>query len=177
MPSRHQGSDSGLNMTVSIIVAVAKNGVIGRENDLPWHLSEDLKHFKKTTMGKPVIMGRKTFESVGEPLPGRENIVVTRNRSYSAIGCDVALSLEEAIEKAGEVEEVMILGGGQIYKEALPLTDRIYLTQVEAQVEGDARFPELDWSEWKELRRWDHPADAKNDYPCIFMVLERISSG
>jgi len=163
-------------MTVSIIVAVANNGVIGRDNDLPWRLSEDLKHFKRTTLGKPVIMGRRTYESVGKPLPGRKNIVVTRDASYTAEGCEVAHSIQEAIGKAGDVEEVMILGGGQLYKVALPMTDRIYLTQVDAEVAGDTRFPELDWSEWNEVSRWEHPADEKNDHACTFLVLEKKSS-
>ncbi|MCA9411627.1 MAG: dihydrofolate reductase, partial [Candidatus Omnitrophica bacterium] len=117
-------------MTISIIVAVAKNGIIGKENDLPWRLSEDLKHFKRTTLGKPVIMGRKTYESVGKPLPGRRNIVVSRNPSYEAEGCEVAHSIEEAIDWTMDADEVMILGGGRLYSDALPLTDRIYLTQV-----------------------------------------------
>ena len=160
-------------MTVSIIVAVAKNGIIGKENDLPWCLSEDLKHFKRTTLGKPVIMGRKTYESVGKPLPGRRNIVVSRNPSYEVEGCEVAHSIEEAVEMAAAADEVMVLGGGRLYADALPITDRIYLTRVDAEVEGDTRFPDLDMGEWQEVDRWTHPADEKNDFPCTFLILER----
>ncbi len=161
-------------MKISIIVAAAENGVIGKGNELPWRLSEDLKHFKKTTLGKPVVMGRKTYESVGRPLPGRRNIIITRDTAYSAEGCEVAHSLAEAIAKAGDVEEVMILGGGQIYGEALPVVNRMYLTRVNARPEGDAFFPHLNESEWKEVNRREHPADEKNDHACTFLTLDRI---
>ena len=118
-------------------------------------------------------MGRKTFESLGKPLPERRNIIVTRNPSYTAEGCEVAHSLEEALSRVEGSEEAMILGGGQIYSEAIDLADRIYLTQVDTEAEGDTYFPELDWTEWKTVHRRDHAADEKNDYACTFLTLER----
>lgn len=177
MPPRHPGPDCSLTMKISIIAAVAKNGTIGKENDLPWRLAEDLRHFKRTTLGKPIIMGRKTFESIDKkPLPGRRNIIVTRDPDYVAEGCIVVDSLDAALSAAGEVEEVMILGGAQIYHEILPVTDRMYLTRVEAEVEGDAFFPKFDLSDWEEVDRRSHPADEKNDHPCTFLVYDRRRS-
>jgi dihydrofolate reductase len=158
---------------VSIIVAMAPNGVIGHDNRLPWHLPADLRHFKAVTMGKPMIMGRRTWESLPGLLPGRRHIVVTHNSGYQADGAEVAHSLEEAIATAGDVEEVMIVGGGNLYAQALPLADRIYLTQVDMEVEGDAFFPALDESQWLELESEAHPADEKNPFPYRFRMLGR----
>lgn len=160
---------------IALIAAVARNGIIGRNNTLPWRLSEDLKRFKRLTTGKPVIMGRKTWESIGRPLPNRTNIVVTTQTGYTAEGCIVVHSLNEAITAAKEHggEEIMIIGGAALYKEALTTADRIYLTRVEADVEGDAFFPEVDWNQWKERERETLPADDKNEYPTTFLVLER----
>ncbi len=159
---------------ISLIVAMAKNGVIGRDNRLPWRLPADLAHFKRVTMGKPMVMGRKTWESLPGLLPGRRHIVVTRDRHYHAEGCTLVHSLEQALEVAGEVPEVMVVGGGTIYKELLPQADRLYLTQVDTEVDGDARFPEIDFSQWRELSRESHAADERNAFGYTFLELARI---
>ena len=167
-------------MKRSMIVAMAENRVIGINNKLPWHLPNDLKYFKQVTMGKPIVMGRKTFESIGKPLPGRTNIVITRNAGWVSDGVKVAHSLNQAYELAaaiGEIDgqsELMIIGGDQIYQSCLSEVDRIYLTQVHASVEGDAWFPELDWSQWKEIGREDFSAEGPNPYDYSFIVLERF---
>ncbi|HCG78419.1 MAG TPA: dihydrofolate reductase [Oceanospirillales bacterium] len=161
-----------------MIVAVAENGVIGRNNALPWYLPNDLKYFKQTTMGKPVIMGRKTYESIGKPLPGRTNIVITRQADYQPEGVKVVSSVEAARELAESVclidgqEEAMIMGGAEIYALALPHTDRLYLTEVHADVEGDAFFPEYDKSLWQEVAREDFAAEGPNPYNYSFVVYE-----
>ncbi|KEA63442.1 Dihydrofolate reductase [Marinobacterium lacunae] len=168
-------------MRVAVIVAQAENRVIGSENRLPWHLPEDLRYFKQVTMGKPIIMGRKTFESIGRPLPGRCNIVITRDASWSAPGVVVVSSPEEAIERASAqaeidgVDEAMVIGGAEIYRQMLPLSDRLYLTQVHADVEGDARFPEFDLAQWRELGREDFAASENNPYNYSFIVLQRAA--
>ncbi|WP_368043860.1 dihydrofolate reductase [Thalassolituus sp.] len=165
-------------MKLSMIVAVAENGVIGRNNALPWYLPNDLKYFKQTTMGKPVIMGRKTYESIGKPLPGRTNIVITRQADYQPEGVKVVSSVEAARELAESVclidgqEEAMIMGGAEIYTLALPHTDRLYLTEVHADVEGDAFFPEYDKSLWQEVAREDFAAEGPNPYNYSFVVYE-----
>jgi len=133
---------------ISLLVAVAENGVIGRDNKLPWHLPADLKRFKQLSIGKPTVMGRKTWESLGRPLPGRRNIVITRNPGYQAEGAEVVHSLDEAIKISGDAEEIIIIGGGEIFQLSLPIADRIYYTHVRAVVEGDAYFPPIDWSQW-----------------------------
>jgi dihydrofolate reductase len=161
---------------VSLIVAMAKNRVIGRDNRLPWRLPADLAHFKRVTMGKPMVMGRKTWESLPGLLPGRRHIVVTRDKDYRAEGCTLAHSLDQALQAAAEAPEVMVVGGGTIYKEMLARADRLYLTLVDVEVEGDARFPEIDYGDWRELRRESHPADPRNAYACTFLELERIKS-
>ena len=158
---------------MSIIVAVARNGVIGCENRLPWHLPADLARFKAITMGKPMIMGRRTWESLPGRLPGRRHIVLTRDPGYGAEGIELAGSLEEALSLAGGVEEVMIIGGGQLYRQALPLARRIYLTQVELEVAGDAHFPELDPAQWREVARESHEADERHPCDYHFITLER----
>lgn len=166
-------------MKRSMIVAMAQNRVIGINNKLPWYLPNDLKYFKQVTMGKPIVMGRKTFESIGKPLPGRTNIVITRNESWSADGVKVSHSLNDAYALAEAVceidgqNELMIIGGDQIYQSSLQEIDRIYLTQVHAVVDGDAWFPEVDWSQWKELAREDFSAEGNNPYDYSFIVLER----
>lgn len=159
---------------ISIVVVMAKNGVIGLDNRLPWHLPADLAHFKDVTMGKPMVMGRKTWESLPGLLPGRRHIVITRDRSYRADGCTLVHSLDQALEAVVGAPEVMVVGGGAIYKESLPRADRLYLTLVDAEVTGDTRFPEIDFGEWRELRREPHPADERNAYAFTFMDLERI---
>jgi dihydrofolate reductase len=164
---------------LAIIVAAARNRVIGRNNALPWHLPEDLKYFKRVTMGKPILMGRKTFESIGRPLPGRANLVVSRDPEFSAAGVSVAGSLDEAVELARDialidgVEELVVIGGEQIYRAALPRTQRLYLTEVHADVEGDALMPEICRDEWREMSRERHVASDANPYDYSFVVLER----
>ena len=165
-------------MELAVIIAAAENGTIGKDNALPWHLPEDLRYFKRVTMGKPIVMGRKTYESIGRPLPGRTNIVITRAPDWSAEGVRVAHSLDEALSLAGDiasldgVNELMVIGGAQIYKTALPMADRLYLTQVHAVVEGDTYLPEIDWSGWKEVSRERHEASDANPYDYSFIVFE-----
>ncbi len=164
-------------MIVSAIVAISKNRVIGSDNQIPWHLPADMAFFKRTTMGHFVIMGRLTFLSLGRPLPKRTNVVVTRDPFFTATGCLVAHSLEEALslaEEAGETE-AFIIGGGQIYRESMEYLDRIYLTEVDTEVEGDVFFPELEETEWKVVRSDPHPADEKNEFSYAFKTLERRS--
>jgi dihydrofolate reductase len=162
---------------ISIIAAVARNGVIGRDGDLPWRIAADLKHFKATTMGKPMIMGRRTFESIGLALPGRISIVITRNATFSANDVLVAGDLDHALELAAETgaDEAMIIGGGEIYAAALARTDRLYLTEVHMHAEGDVYFPELDRQQWREISREDHPADGDTP-PFSFVTLDRVTS-
>ncbi|MEL6413011.1 MAG: dihydrofolate reductase [Bacteroidota bacterium] len=165
-------------MHKSIIVAAATNGTIGRDNQLPWHLPRDLQHFRQLTMGHHVIVGRKTFESIGKPLPGRTIIVVTRNQHYRAEGCAVVYDLATALRvaaQAGETE-VFVAGGGSIYQEALAWADKIYLTAVQADVEGDIFFPTWDIADWIEVRRSHHPADDKHAYAYDFVELIKAAS-
>lgn len=159
---------------ISIIVAMAENRVIGNDNSLPWHLPADLKHFKAMTMGKPMIMGRKTWESLPGKLPGRTHIVVSANSDYVAEGCILVHSLQQAIEAAGDVPEVMVVGGAMLYGEALPQADRMYLTMVETEVEGDTLFPEYDSGQWQEVAREHHPSDEKNPCAYSFVTLSRV---
>jgi len=162
-------------MKISIVVAMAANRVIGRDNQLPWHLPADLKHFKQTTMGKPILMGRKTRESIGRPLPGRTNIVITRDENYDAPGCVVVHSIEAALQAALLQDEVMIIGGAEFYHQVLPRTDRIYLTRINEDFEGDTLFPELISSEWQEAGRVDCDADDNNPHSYSFITLDRVS--
>ena len=162
---------------IALVVAVADNGVIGRGGELPWRLPEDLKYFRSVTMGKPIVMGRRTDEAIGRPLPGRANIVVTRNQAFHAEGVDIAGTLEDAIriaarraEEAG-VAEIMIIGGAEIYRAALPRAGRIYLTEVHEAVEGDTVFPNFDRNAWREASREDLAAESGVDIS--FVVLER----
>ena len=158
---------------ISLIVAASTNNVIGAKGNLPWRLSSDLKRFKALTMGKPIVMGRRTYESIGRPLPGRQNIVVTRNPDFVADGCDVVSSVDAAIQAASDAEEIMIIGGSHIYKAFLPRAHRIYLTRVQAEVEGDAFLPEFNSNDWQETDIEKHNADESNDYDVIFSILER----
>ena len=157
---------------VSIIVAVAANGVIGDRNALLWHISEDLKHFKAVTTGHPVVMGRKTYESLGRPLPGRTNVVVTR-QDLAIEGCTVVHSLDEALALFPSEEEVFVIGGAQIYAQALPLADRFYLTRVKRDYEGDTRFPEWDEKEWRLVESESFACGAKYPWPFVFETYER----
>lgn len=161
-------------MRINIVVAKSENDVIGRDGDLPWRLSADLQHFKATTFGHPLVMGRKTHESIGRPLPGRQNIIVTRQADYRAAGCTIADSLEQAIAGALPAEEIMVIGGATLYAAALPLTDRIYLTEVHARLDGDTHFPPLDRKAWREVSRERHEADESNDHDYSFVVLDRL---
>ena len=161
------------NSPFSIIAAMARNRVIGRDNRLPWRLPADLQHFKRITMGKPMIMGRKTWESLPGLLPGRRHIVVTRDRSYRAKGGEVVHSLDQAISQAGDVDEIMLVGGANLYAQAMALASRLYLTEIDTEVEGDAWFPEFDPAEWREVSREAHPADGQNPYSYTFRVLDR----
>jgi dihydrofolate reductase len=158
---------------ISLIVAASENHVIGVRGELPWRLPADLKRFKAITMGKPIVMGRLTWESIGRPLPGRLNIVISRQPDFVAEGCTVVGSPEAAISAAGDAPEVMVIGGGHIYKQFLPLADRIYLTRVHAEVEGDAFFPELDESKWDIVDSEAHEADGQGAPPHTFLTLER----
>ena len=162
-------------MTVSLIVAVSSNGVIGRDGGLPWHLPADLKHFKRTTMGHHLIIGRRTWEEVGKPLPGRTMVVVTRSRRFVPEGAQVARSVEQALEIAAEDAEPFIGGGSQIYRIALAsdLVDRIYLTRIHAEVEGDTFFPDFDPDEWELASEEHHQADERNEFDYGFLVYER----
>jgi dihydrofolate reductase len=163
-------------MRVSLIAALADNGVIGRDNQLPWRLRADLQHFKRLTMGRPIVMGRRTWESIGRPLPGRTNIVITRDTAFRAEGGVVAHSIEQALEAAGDCDELFIIGGAELYAQTLPLADRLYLTRVKAEVPGDALFPPLTPGEWREVGRESHGADENNEYACEFVVLDRRGS-
>jgi len=160
-------------MRIALIAALAENRVIGRDNQLPWRISADLKHFKALTMGKPIVMGRKTWESIGRPLPGRKNIVVTRDPAYQAEGCQVVHSIERALDVAGGSDEVMIIGGAGLYQQVLGRADRLYLTRVKAEVDGDTWFPEIDPQQWHEVARESHTADENNEYDYDFVILER----
>ena len=160
---------------ISIIVAAAENSVIGSGGDLPWRLSDDLRRFKAVTMGKPIIMGRKTFESIGRPLPGRQNIVITRQGGFEAPGCDVVGSKEAALAAAGDAGEVMIIGGSQVYKLFLPDAGRIYLTHGHAELEGDAHFPGVSTEDWQLVADETHRADERNEYDYSFRIYERRS--
>lgn len=164
-------------MTISLVVAMSENGVIGREGGLPWRLSTDLKRFKAITMGKPVVMGRKTWDSIGRPLPGRLNIVISRDATFSAPGVTTAGSLEEALTlgraEAGPEGEICVIGGGEIFRETLPLADILYVTHVAADVEGDVYFPGIDAVHWRAISQENVAAGEKDMYPTRYVVYER----
>ena len=163
-------------MPLSLVVAVADNGVIGRHGALPWHLPDDLRHFRQVTMGKPVLMGRLTHESIGRALPGRRNLVLSRSAAAAAGGDGVEFchSLDEAVQRCGEVSEVCVIGGAAVFALALPRATLMHLTRVRASVEGDVSFPDVDWSQWQEIERHDHAADARHAYPLSFITLQRL---
>jgi dihydrofolate reductase len=158
---------------ISLVVAEARNRVIGRDNALPWRLPADLAYFKRVTMGHPIVMGRRTYESIGKPLPGRKNIVVSRNADFQAPGCTVVDSLDAAWKAAGDAAEVCVIGGTTLFEETLPLADVIHLTEVEADVEGDTYFPRFDRSQWRETEIERHAADERHAYPFRILHLER----
>lgn len=159
--------------TVSLIAAIGRNGVIGNGGEIPWRLPSDLQRFKRITMGHAVIMGRRTHAAIGKPLPGRRNIVMTRDVAYQAAGCDVVGSFEQGLELAGD-GEVFVIGGGEVYRQAFPVADRLYLTLVDLAPAGDVFFPELDLSMWQELERIKGTVDAKNPHPHEFVVLRPL---
>ncbi len=158
---------------VTLIVAADRRGVIGRDGGLPWHLPDDLRRFKTRTMGKPIVMGRRTWDSIGKPLPGRHNIVITRQPSLVLDGATVVDSLDAALRAAGAVPEVCVIGGAEIFRLALPAATTVELTVVEADVGGDTFLPALDVADWVETSREAHPADARHDYPFTFVTLRR----
>mgnify|MGYP003384510690 CR=1 FL=1 len=170
-------------MTIlSMIVATADNNIIGKDNTMPWHLPADLAYFKKMTLGKPIIMGRKTYESIGRPLPGRRNIVISRDESYVAEGIDTVTSVEHALalvdgsDGSQAVKEIMVIGGGAIYKHCLPNADRLYVTHIKAKVDGDTQFPNYDNASWQKTSSELRSSDEKNAYDLNFCVYERITN-
>lgn len=170
----HQSKRQWLfKMIISLIAAIGKNRIIGNKNSLPWSLPADMKHFKYLTTGKPVIMGRKTYESMGRPLPDRTNIIITRDQKYKAENCIVVHSLDNALKAAQNAEEIMIIGGSQIYKEFLPKANKLYITQIDADFEGDTYFPEYKIEEWEETSYKEHERDKDNPYNYTFLVLTR----
>ena len=162
---------------VALIAAVARNGVIGVDNRLPWRLVDDLRRFRALTSGHSIIMGRKTWESLGKPLPDRQNIVVTRQREFRAPGAEIAASLETALAVASRPEPVFVIGGEALYREALPLADKLYLTEIHRDFEGDARFPGYARSAWRETLRETHRADAPDGFDYAFTAYERVADG
>ncbi len=160
-------------MKISIIAAMAKNRVIGHRGKMPWHLSEDLKHFRSLTWGKPILMGRKTFEAIGRPLPGRQNIIVTRNAQFQAAACHIATSIEAGMAMA-EGNEIMVIGGATLYEALLSRTDTLYLTLIDAEFPGDTFFPPWEPSQWLEVARQDYSTDPKGfPHPFSFIQLQR----
>lgn len=159
--------------TLSLIAAVARNRAIGKDNALLWRLSEDLQFFKRTTMGCPVIMGRKTYDSIGRPLPGRRNIVISRNADWQAAGVETASSLQAALALVADADKAFVIGGAQIYAEALPQVDEIVLTEIDKVFEGDAFFPEWDRAQFTEVARESHRAPAPNDFDYAFVTYRR----
>lgn len=160
-------------MIVTMVVAIAENHAIGKDNQLLWHLPKDLKHFKQITAGHTIIMGRKTFDSMGKPLPNRRNIVITRNEDLELTGAEVVTNMDAALALASSEEEVFIIGGAEIYKMAMSLTDKIYLTVVHHSFEGDAYFPEIDPDIWEETASEHHETDDKHQYKFTYSTLER----
>ncbi|MEY3201780.1 MAG: hypothetical protein RIR70_1330 [Pseudomonadota bacterium] len=165
-------ANTSLAPSVSIIVAVAANGVIGIENRLPWRLPEDLKYFRRRTMGHPIIMGRKTWESLPHALPGRQNLVVSHNPDFHAEGASCFSSLPSAIQACPDAAEIFVIGGAQLYREALPLADRLYLTEIGQAFEGDAYFPAIDLKQWREISR--ETATSEDGLEYAFVVFERV---
>lgn len=160
-------------MKISVIAAMDKNQVIGYNHQLPWHLPADLQHFKQVTLGKPVIMGRKTFTSIGKPLPKRHNIVVTHNREFMAEGATIVHSIEDAFKAGGDVEEVMVIGGSTIFQSVMARADQMFLTIIDAHLKGDCYFPPWDKKQWQTIEQQFYPADPQNPYSFTFLTLER----
>ncbi|HEY5019895.1 MAG TPA: dihydrofolate reductase [Steroidobacteraceae bacterium] len=162
-----------MSARIALVVAIADNGVIGRDGGLPWHLPDDLKHFKSVTLGKPLLMGRRTFESIGKPLPGRRNLVLTRGTLAIADGVETVASIDAARALVADASELCVIGGAAVFAQLLPEATRIYLTRVHGEVEGDVHFPPWDAAHWRETERLEHPADARHAYAMSFVTLER----
>jgi dihydrofolate reductase len=161
---------------IAIVVAVAENNVIGKDNQLIWHLPADLKHFKNITMGHPILMGRKTYESIGKPLPGRTTIIITRQSDYKAEGCIVVNSIDKAITEAKKLDDcACIIGGAEIYRQSLDLTDTIFITRIHHKFDGDTFFPEIKYAEWETINEEHFEPDEKNKYRYSFIELKRIT--
>jgi dihydrofolate reductase len=160
-------------MQISAIIAMSENAVIGKNNQLPWHLPADLCHFKNITLGKPILMGRKTFESIGKVLPGRCNVIITRDENFSVPGCVIANSIETALAAVSYANEVFVIGGAALLQQMLPMVSRLYLTIIHHEFDGDVYFPEINLSEWQEVEREDHSPDEVNKYSYSFIVLEK----
>ena len=160
-------------MTISLVAAMDRKRVIGKDNALPWSMPADLKHFRDLTRGRPVIIGRKTYESIGHPLPNRTNIILTRDPAWQAEDCTTAHTAREAIAAAGTTPEIMVLGGEQIFRMFLPIANTMYLTLIDAEFPGDAVFPEWSADEWREIAREEHSADTANPHPYTFLTLQR----
>ncbi len=173
--SPSEGGAPPAGVRICLIAAMAANRVIGRNNALPWHLPADLKRFKTLTMGHPVVMGRKTYESIGRPLPGRHNLVITRNRDYAAPGCDVVHSLDAALAACRSAQEIFIIGGAELYRETLPRAHRLEFTEIHAEFEGDAFFPEMSLGQWRETGREIQSAAADVPFRYDFVRYERIA--
>lgn len=167
---------AGTPPRISLLVAATENGVIGRDNGMPWHLPDDLRHFKALTLGKPVLMGRRTFDSIGKPLPGRTNLVLTRDTGWAVPGASAVPDLETALQAAAPAAELVVAGGAQVYGLALPRASRIYLTRIHAVIEGDTRLPDIDSGSWHETSRELHPVDARHAFAMSFITLERRSA-
>ena len=163
-------------MRISIIAALDKNRVIGHNNALPWHLPPDLQHFKALTLGKPIIMGRKTFASIGRPLPQRRNIVISQQPNWHTPGCEAVTSLNAALKLTRDVVEVMIIGGAQIFTQAMPIAERLYLTLIDASFTGDVFFPAWDQAEWQETERSEHRSENQQNFSYAFVVLDRLKT-
>jgi dihydrofolate reductase len=159
---------------IAFVVARDRRGVIGKGGRLPWRLPDDMKHVRELTVGKPLIMGRRTFDSIGKPLPDRTSIVLTRDPAFRCDGCLVARTPDEALALAGEAAEVIVFGGAGVFKDFLPRADRIYMTEVDTEATGDTYFPPLDPTEWREVSRTAHPADSRHPFPFSFVTLERV---
>ncbi len=158
---------------ISFVVAMTPDHVIGRDNRLPWHIPADLAHFKRMTLGKPVVMGRRTHDAIGQPLPQRHNIVVTRDRGHEAEGCTVVHGIDEALHAAGDVAEIAVIGGAQIFRALMPRVDILHLTYIHAAIEGDTYFPQLDSGAWTEHHREERDVGPKNAYPLTFLTCHR----
>jgi dihydrofolate reductase len=162
-----------MTTSLSIICAMDENRLIGKNNELPWHLPADLAFFKQNTLGKPILMGRKTYESIGRPLPGRQNIIITSNGDYRIEGCDICQSIDEALELAADQQEIMLIGGASLYQQTLDKAQQLYLTRIHSSFEGDAWFPEFNLDDWIEVWREDRFADEKNQYDFSFIKYSR----